>query len=312
MKLTNQKNQSLSGKTGVGLAELMVALVLGMLVILAMSSLIFASKSIHAVQIDAFTMDDIARSVFSNMASSVKEAGLINYGNADTPSIGSDELSPAIAGLDASTLKSTSIGIESTSKSLNNSSDVIAIRFFGSGSGNEIDSPLNCAGFGVPAPGSPGQADMERGWSIYYVANDSGGEPNLYCKYKGKSFTAQSIAEGVESLQILYGIDMPDGTGNQFLNATEINALDASIPAAELNKKTHWKKITSVKVAILVRGKHSSNLNSTTETYDLFGEDYFNPSDKGTKIIGTDLPKKHAEKLRKVYSATIQLKNALS
>jgi type IV pilus assembly protein PilW len=315
MKITRHNYPTFKRQTGVSLVELMVAMTLGILVILAMSNLIFASKSIHTVQIDTFTMDDTARSVFSNMANSIKQAGLINYSSAGAPLIDTDALSPAILGLDASTLKTTSNGIESPTKSLNNSSDVIAIRFFGYGTGTEIDAPLNCAGYGVPAPTSPGKAEADRGWSIYYVANDNGGQPNLYCKYKSKNFTAQSIAEGVESFQILYGIDdraMPDGTGIQFLDATEINALDANIPPAEFNKKTHWKKIVAIKVAILVRGTHNANLNSTTETYRLFGEDYFNPSDKGTSIAGNGLPPKYAGHLRKVYSATIQLKNAIN
>lgn len=315
MKSAGSEKHSVGNQSGATLVELMIAVVLGLIIMLAISGLVIASKSIHSTQIDASDMQDTARTVFNNIARSAKQAGFINYEENSTLFIPSDDTSPSIIGLDASTLKAASHGIDTPTKSLNNSSDVLAIRFLGAGNGNEIDAPLNCAGAGVPAPTSQESVDEDRGWSIYYVAKDDGGLPNLYCKYKKNSFTAQAIAEGVESFQVLYGIDTStpsNGVANRFLNATEINALDANIPLTEINKKTHWKKVTAIKVAMLIRGTHNSNTNNTAITYNLFGEDYSNPSDKGTKILGTDIPKAQAKNLRSVYSTTIQLKNTMN
>jgi hypothetical protein len=107
------------------------------------------------------------------------------------------------------------------------------------------------------------------------VANDANGEPELFCKYyssdSGK-WSAQSLVKGVESFQVLYGVDTSnpkDGTANKFLTATAVNALDAALvldgntadeKAKDLNRKTFWKKITEIKIALLVSGAQNSRL----------------------------------------------------
>ena len=57
--------------------------------------------------------------------------------------------------------------------------------------------------------------------------------------------------------------DFPaDGIANQYRTATDITALDSNISAPLLNEKTHWKKVTSIKVAMLIRGAANSRFES--------------------------------------------------
>ncbi len=306
-------------QSGLSIIELMIALVLGMLVILATTVLVIASKSTEAAQNDATVMRDTARFALDNIARSVRQAGYVTYGDPSVPVISQKQMTPAIMGLDASTVAATSYGIDLPKKSNNHSSDILVVRFFGSGSGAADGSMLNCAGFGVPAPTSQSGAELERGWSIYYVANDRHGEPHLYCKYRDTHFTAQSIAQGVESFQVLYGLDTsnpPDGVANQYLTATEINQLDADLPPHDVNRLSHWQKVVAVKVALLIRGTGHSRADRTPATYYLFGENYGKTkghADPGTVISESALADTQTTpltQLRRVYSATIPLKNA--
>jgi len=304
--------------------------------VLAITGLVISSKATEAAQMDATVMNDTARYALDNIARSVKQAGYMTRGDPSVPVINQERMTPNIMGLDASTVAATSDGIEFPKKSNNNSSDILVVRFFGSGSesksGHADRALLNCAGFGVAAPTSQKKAELERGWSIYYVANDRNGEPNLYCKYKGTQkdnkdtkFSAQSIAQGVESFQVLYGLDTSipcNGIANQFLSATEINQLDTdlslNLPPNELNRLTHWKKVVAVKVALLIRGTEHSRVDRKPTTYYLFGESYGKSkgtADKGTVISESDIsgPQKASlTQMRNVFSTTIQLKNTIS
>ncbi len=127
---------------------------------------------------------------------------------------------------------------------------------------------------------------------------------------------------GVESFQVLYGVDTDaDSLPNQFLSATAINALDdalildgadAAAKAIDKNKKTNWKKVVVIKIALLVRGSQSVRTDALTTRYDLFGEDYSDANastDIGTQIKESELPVKIRNRLRKVFTLTIQLRN---
>jgi len=324
------KRLHLNYQQGLTLVELLIATALGMFIVLAVTGLTISSKSAQSAQNDAATIQDTARFALNNINHSVKNAGYVHFDQEVASSIQTENLTASIVGFDAGSLKATTYGVDSPGSSMN-SSDILAVRFFGSGIFSD-NTVLNCAGFGVPAVTSQNTAEKERGWSIYYVANDVDNEPALFCKYDGKSkesksknggskFTAQAIARGVESFQVLYGINT-NSTVNianinspQFLTANQITALDSDIPASELNKKTHWKKITAVKVAMLIRGAENSRLDSSTTTYNLFGKDYgdsMGASDEGTQINESDIPIKQRKRLRKVVGMTIQLRNALN
>ncbi|PRC95050.1 PilW family protein [Solimicrobium silvestre] len=310
----NQPRHHSHHQLGLTLVELMIAITLGLFVILAVTGLVFASKSSYSIQTDAAIMQDTATVALSNIARSVKQAGYVNWDKEDAPFMITDEMSPNISGLDGTSLHATSAGIKDlvSSPANTNSSDVLAVRFFGSGTAFAADNTmLNCAGFGVKTPAHD-KVDASRGWSIYYVANDAGGEPELRCKYSGKkSFSSTAIARGIESFQVLYGIDITgDGIANKFLSATEVDGLDSNIAAQDLKKKTNWKKVTAIKVALLLHGTEQSRTDQSNIVHYLFGKEYTGSgNDKGTEINENSLS---PGRLRTVYSTTIQLRNSLN
>jgi type IV pilus assembly protein PilW len=276
------------------------------------------------MQDETSRLQDSGRFAIESIARAIRQAAYENWDANEAPVIAVSGVSANLAGFDARSLKESQPGIESPVASAVNGSDVLAVRFFGSGTGQNGDGTvLNCGGFGVPAPVSQASADDDRGWSIFYVAADSGGEPELRCKYQGKtSWTADALVRGVESFQVLYGVDTDgDGSPNSFMNADGVNALDealvlegddAAAKTADRNRKTYWKKIVAVKIALLLRGGQRARSDALSNRYDLFGSDYANAEgggDKGTTIMEKNLAPSVRNRLRKVFSSTIQLRN---
>lgn len=325
----NRSNQIYPKKqSGLTLVELMISVTIGLLVVLAATGLVISTKALFVSQTDGNDTQDTARFGLDNISRSLRQVGYVNYDFTNSPQITPDIAGADLAGMDANSVSATSDDISSPLNTAVNFSDVLAVRFYGSGNtGNGDGTMSNCAGFSVPAPVSVNTADQDRGWSIYYVANDANNEPELVCKYydavSGK-WSAQAIINGVESFQVLYGLDTStptDGLANKYLTAADINALDSALvltgttaadKAKDLNRKTFWKKILIVKVALLVRGKENARADATTSTYNLFGADYAtanSTNDKGTTIKEADLPADTLKRIRKVYSATVQLRN---
>jgi type IV pilus assembly protein PilW len=326
-------------QAGLTLVELMVAMTLGLLVVLAATGLLVSSKNSYTAQDDNIRVQDAGRFALEIITRAVRQTGYVNWDKQDAPMIATDVMSPSIVGLDANSLKSSAIGIENPLGTSVNGSDVLAVRFFGVGNkpsaGSSVDgfsrdgygSIINCAGFGVDAPVSQNTADEDRGWSIFYVANNSNGEPELRCKYYGGSWSSEAIASGVESFQVLYGVDSdspPDSLPNKFLTATEINALDdkdglSALPLADKNKLTNWKKVVAIKIGLLLRGASpnggSAAVCPDAICFDLFGTDYGkdnSAADKGTRFKESDLPANTQNRVRKVFATTIQLRNSAS
>jgi type IV pilus assembly protein PilW len=312
-------------QAGLTLVELMIAITLGLLVIMAATALLLSAKSGYVAQDGEAQVQDAGRYALEIVGRAIRQATYENWDTMEAPNLADAGSVAGIDGLDARRVSHDSDGIATPlTDSIINGSDVLAVRFFGSGSGSGGDGTmLNCAGFSVAAATSP----EERGWSIFYVASPSG-VPGLYCKYRGKknetgqvNWTAQAIAHGVESFQVLYGVDTDgDGMPNQVMNATAINALDKTLDlegetADELdkdkNRKTHWKKVVTVKLALLVRGAENARADALTIQYDLFGKEYADatPTDVGVRIKEENLSQSVRGRIRKVFASTIQLRN---
>ncbi len=294
---------------GVGLAELMVALAVGLLVTLAAAAMLlvantdFRHNSAHA------RLDDGGRYALELAGAALRQAAWadLEAGMAPAPD---DEAS--VAGLDAASLDRTSPGLSGVRPAVNGS-DVLALRFAGSGSGGGDGSVLDCAGFAV------GEGD--RAWSIFYVATGDDGETELRCKYRGDSgnWSADAIVRGVDSFQVLYGVDLDsprDGVPNRYLNASGIDGLDAALVLAgateaeraqDLRRRTHWKRIVAVRMALLLHGESGSRAGSRPVRFDLFGQPL--RGDEGTTIDEAALPEPLRLRARRVFESAVLLRN---
>lgn len=314
----------MSRQGGLSLIELMIALAVGSLVVLLASLLLAIGNGAFANQGESVALDDGGRFAIEAITRSIRQAAFVNWDIDGSASELWSVSSASVAGLDARTLTKTGEGIVDPRPDVVNGSDILALRFAGAGPAPQGDgSIVNCAGFGVPASSN----EAERGWSIFYVGRGDDGEAELRCKYRGKnSWNADAIVRGVDSFQVLYGVDTdntPDGVANAYLTATALNRLDGTLDLVgssqqdidhDFNRKTHWKRVTSIRIGILLHGQRNARSAEPPATYDLFGLGYsamHGMRDVGTRISESQMAPELRGRNRQLVSATIVLRNPL-
>jgi type IV pilus assembly protein PilW len=299
------------------MAELLVAITLGLFVALAAGSLFGSGSAAYFAQAQSVEAEEGGRYAVDMIGRALRQAAWVDWEHADFGAVvGNDEPAP-LGGLDARSVPKASQGIQDAVASQVNGSDVLAVRFHGAGAAPKGDgSVLDCAGFPVH--------ENEEGWSIFYVARSAEGEPELRCKYRGTGgWGADAVIGGVDSFQVLYGIDTDepaDGVPNRYVNATAVNALDAALVLngasaaerdADLRRRTYWKRVASVQYALLLRGARGGAAGSEGAIYDLFGAAYgqnYGAADPGTRLREDALAAGALPRERHVYSATVALR----
>ena len=297
-----------------GLAELLVALVLGLLVTLAAASLLLLAQSGYAAQIELAQTDEAGRFALEAIERAARQSAWVDLDREDAPPSAA-AAAARIGGLDNHALSSGGPGIDNVRPGGVNGSDVLVLRFDGTGNAADGDgSVLSCAGFAVGAG--------NEGWSIFYVAPGAAGDAELRCKYRGqKNWSSDALVRGVDTFQVLYGLDTDDpadGVPNRYLSAAAVNALDAALAldgaspgerARDLRRKTHWKRIASVRVALLLHGAPGGAVEREALAYDLFGPGYSDADDPGTRIDEARLPPAQRWRERRTFATTIVMRN---
>jgi type IV pilus assembly protein PilW len=133
----------------------------------------------------------------------------------------------------------------------------------------------------------------------YYVANNPDGEPSLFRQQLHAASTPEELIEGVENMQVLYGIDTDkttaddpdfDGVANQYVTADAVN--------------TNIDNVVSARISLLLRTNHEINTKSTAaptaKTFFLGG---------ATAATATSVTSPADRRLRKVFTSTVKLRN---
>lgn len=296
---------------GMSLVELLVALAASLGVLLAAAQLLAGASRAQAAHADAVELDDSGRYALALVGRALRQGSPVAWARPG-PAL-PDPAAPApIAGLDARTLGKSSAGIAAALPEAIHGSDVLAVRYPGAGRAPDGDgSVLDCAGFA--------RHEAEEGWSIFYVARNADGEAELRCKYRGAgNWNADAIVKGVDGFQVLYGIDTDtprDGIPNRYLNASAVAALDADLGVAgaaeaERNKKTWWKRVASVRVALLLHGERPSPAAVQPGAYFLFGPAYADAqgaADRGTRLSSSELDGARRAPARRLVEAVFAL-----
>ena len=290
------------------LAELLVSMAVGMVVSLLAASLLVASNASYVAQDDIAAVEDAGRFALDALGRAVRQGSYVDW---DQFVGEANELAAQVSGLDARWLSGVTPALDVPRDDGINGSDVLAVRFAATPDG----SVLNCAGFPV--------TEDVRGWSIFYVAKGADGVGELRCKYRGpNAWRAEAIVRGVDTLQVLYGLDTDtpqDGLPNSYENASSVAARDASLALAgaddaararDFNRKTHWKRVCAVRVSLLLHGARYARLRIDRNTYHLFGPGYAGEgSDAGAVIDPLQLPESLRYRERRMFAATFLLRN---
>lgn len=118
----------------------------------------------------------------------------------------------------------------------------------------------------------------------YYIRPNANGNPSLYMDSNGG--TAVELVEGIESLQVLYGVrDLSSGATPPPIQYKKASAMSAS----------DWPNVISVKIGILARTPDNKDADRL--------------SDKTYDVNGTTLGPFDDRFSRRVFTATVLLKN---
>lgn len=306
------------------LVEFLIALSLTLLLALLATGLLLVAVHGYRQHNDQQDLSDSAQQALAVMAKAIRQAAYVEWDSSGVPLGWTSDAPAAVAGLDGHSLTRSSEGIAAPLPAVAHGSDVLALRYAGSGGSTTGDgSSVNCAGFGVAAPTTL----AAQGWSIFYVALDAAGVAELRCKYRSASgWGSDALVRGVETFQVLYGVDtdMPaDGVPNRYFNATALEQLDAALvleganPAQrwqDLQRKTYWKRVGAIRVALLLRGEAATRADTGSRQFDLFGASYADAhgEDEGVRIDERRMPQAQRRRTRVMLDMTIALRNTRS
>ena len=120
--------------------------------------------------------------------------------------------------------------------------------------------------------------------STYFISNNPAGIPSLYIKDHAQNTDAVELIEGVENLQVTYGLD--DGNDG---------VPDRYVAANTVETAARWDHVVSLRLRMLLRttdNVQASNFTDTDTTVSSFGTSAYSGGF-----------------MRKVFTTTIQLRN---
>ena len=330
---------------GVTLTELMIALVLGALVVLAATAMVVTSRGTYRSQDEGTRLAESARFGLELSNRLIRLAGYTNFGDDVTPPA-SYTTDPAwTIAPDAYALNGPNVVGANDSKPVSgtpiNHSDSLTIRFFGS---SPIDAPvadgniLDCAGFAVPqaqtatAPTSAVSAtsvnNAARAYNVLFVDLDTDGEPALKCKRQTydaagqpSGSDTQTLIRGVEDFQVLYGELIPQTATP---TAPSLGDLDLYAPAAIVyrtgiggpNPVHDWGNVRAVRIAMLLRSATGvrPEAEPSTAVYQLFGDGYATATaaDSGATFSLASLGNADRTRARRIVETTVFIRNRTS
>lgn len=280
--------RSIRGTKGLTLIEMMIALSLGMIIILGLTSVYLSSQKSSQTRDAIANMEANARVALSSLRQIIEHAGYPSVYNVPlekpfhSTEDGAIDTNIRCRGGSELLVRPSSIANKYTIDSAGR--DRIVVKYMAdnpSDSNAEIIS--DCSGSRVPTECS---ADPNNGmynsmqaivYNAIYITTPTGRHV-LTCA-GSRNGVPQPIAEDISFIQFLYGVNSGSLTSYKTASAVEI--------------AKQWESVTSVQVAILVRSSGNVLQKTESRTFVLLNQN-INRNDK---------------RLYRVYSTTINLPN---
>jgi type IV pilus assembly protein PilW len=192
-----------------------------------------------------------------------------------------------------------------------NRSDALLFRFSGAGTATDPSRPdgsmVDCSGYPVAerwtdAMATPGHAVT----NLLYVAADAGGQAQLLCRYPsrrngqidGNGWTSGAIVQGMESLQLRFGLDTTgDQTADTFVRASALAGTNAGAPG--------WRHVRAVQVAFSLRSTSPGPSVGREATQQVFPQA---PAESALADLQAAL-RDQPDRLRRIFTTTVRLRN---
>lgn len=328
---------------GLTLIELLVAMVIGLVIVLAaMASLTVARRGFTTLDA-ASQLRNSARFAADLIERVSVQAGYRDvFISADTGPTHSLR-GPYVGGFNNALIDATNPLTAFTARSpgvVGDGSDVLILRYQaaqlysmydGSLSNGSVSdrTMIDCAGNAsatVPNPLNPAQAVLANTTliaSIFHIALNQG-EPALMCTYSDTGeapFVTRPIVQGVEDFQVLYGVDgvtpgtAPVGTVAPNVPLRYLRADQLVVAGNALATDANWRRVRSLRIGMVLRSATGSTQDGATQTYFPFGvakasaggaigSAFASDDDPGTTF--TPLPD---GRLRQTVTFTVHLRN---
>jgi len=297
---------------GFSLIELMVALVISLLVLVATVSFYMMTRSTYTTIDDSSNLEERGQFALGVITRALRQTA---FSPPNTSGGGTIQLAqsdpPMISGVDGCNSPgdveslSQTVTASCTTTMVDTANDALEVRFFGSGTAAAPTVPDNsmvdCSGQGVASPTSIDLAASQRGLSMFFIQTDKTGS-YLACKFRQRdstgaatsTFATQQLVPGVESLQFLYGVSVDgDAVPDVFKRATDMSTTD-------------WQNVYAVKVALVIRADNASaDVGAGQPTFNLFGKQY-------TYGDGTYKATTNTQMARRLFTATVQTRNYMT
>lgn len=164
-----------------------------------------------------------------------------------------------------------------TSGSLGYGSDILVLRFqpnvSNSDSSKSDGALIDCMGV---APALAPSDRFDRSASVLHVQTGDDGEPSLMCTRWSDAGVrdTQPLVRGVENFQVLYGVDgigpgnstMPaassaDSVVDRYLRADQLTVSDAAVTAA------NWQRVRTLRIGMVLRAAPGTAIDNTSQTF---------------------------------------------
>ena len=259
---------------GMSLIELMIAMTIGLIILMAVSSGYLSGLAMQRTHTDVSHLQESGRFAFDLLARAARHAGYRNtyavYPGTATGGVPSEFCSTGtlgsqiLAANDPATINPSAANLTGTTVTVLNSSDVLRVRYFGEDNiaGTAADgSVLDCLGNAVRRGGDL-SAPVE---DTLYVATDSTSDPSnpepaLFCRNSTVGGVGTPLIPGVESMQILYGEDInADGRVDRYVPYSLVSDPD---------------NVFTLMVSLVLVTPNAVATTSVARTFNHFGTDY--------------------------------------
>ena len=330
-------------QAGLTLIELMVAMVISLVIVLAATAALLISRQGFTSVDAASQLRDSARFAQDILQRLGVQAGHrdINFvATVTPPATRVATVEPNVFGFNNRARNSTHAWNEAnasqrTAGSLGYGSDILVLRFqptgfypTGQGAAPTASSErtdggmIDCSG---DSPDDRSTNYSERFASVLHVATSSDGEPALMCTRWSDAGTieTQPLIKGVENFQVLYGVDgigpanavLPasntaDSVVDRYLRADQLTVSDPIVTTG------NWQRVRSIRIGMVLRGPPGSAVDNTAQTYYPLGTAKASGSGAvgsmfadATNDPGTEFKPSADGRLRHVVTFTIHLRN---
>ena len=273
---------------GFSIVELMIALLLGLILLGGVIQVFLSSRQTHSANEAMSRMQENGRFALEFIARSARLAGYMD------PTLTTGKPMPLVPDDNASVSQFLRSCNSSRSTPQNDCIDVAdpvsgdRVAFmFQPPLDPATDKRYDCAG--NPLTGTADERNERLIINAYYVVGQA-----LKCRtikqsntdvWPATPGTAQTLVEGVDALQVLYGVDNggDSRSSNQYVSADRVS---------------NWNKVRSIRIAVLANSVETLNPAPAARQYALLDASPLNAA-----ALGND------NRARQIFTTTIQLKN---